>query len=185
MRQNGISSFCSLWASLALKWSCTSSWQGADMRVPLLQQAAAILCVQQQSLSESQPSSAGLFLPATDLNPRSKIVQNTVLPPSSSPYASGASLEYFILMCVSIFHSIAFLIKCLSLMNMWNTLLLWISPQSNVCCDATRSHLHSGTAGVLWQPEWKVEIFVKNFQMILESLNSEIAVSLAYHFFYT
>lgn len=150
MNQNVISSFCSLWASLALKWSCVSSWQGADTGVPLLRQTAAILCIPQQSLAESQSSSAGFFLPATDLNPRSKIVQNTVLLPCSSLYTSGASSKYFILTRVSVFHFMAFLIECLSLMNTWNAALLWNSPQSKACHDTTGSHLHLGIAGFLW-----------------------------------
>lgn len=49
-------------------------------RVPLLQLPAALLCVQQQSLSESQTSPAGVSLPATGPNSQSKMVKNAVLP---------------------------------------------------------------------------------------------------------
>lgn len=69
-------------------------WPG----VPLLQLPAALLCVQQQPLSESQSSSAGFSLPATGPNSQSKIVQNAVLSPCcSSSYTSCSSSGYFIL----------------------------------------------------------------------------------------
>lgn len=48
-------------------------------RMPLLQLPAALLCVQQQSLTESQSSPAGFSLLATGPS-QSKIVQYAVLP---------------------------------------------------------------------------------------------------------
>lgn len=68
-------------------------WPG----VPLLLLPAALLCVQQQPLSESQSGSAGLSLPASGPYSQSRIVLNAVFPPCSSPYTSSSSSGYFIL----------------------------------------------------------------------------------------
>lgn len=77
----------------------------------------------------------------------------TALPPCSSLYATGSTLEYFILTCTSVFHFVAFCTKCFSLMNAWNA-LLWTPPpepskQHLLSSASSRSHLHPRTAGVL------------------------------------
>lgn len=148
-----VSSFCFLWAFAALKYSCTSNRQGAAKRVPLLQQAAPVLCIQWQSLSESHSSTAGFFLSAAGVNPQSKLVQRLRCPLALLCMPLVLRWEYFILTCTSVFHFVAFCTKCLSLMNAWNA-LLWTPPpepskQHLLSSASSRSHLHPRTAGVL------------------------------------